>query len=316
MMAWGAEVTPEAQAAAAHTPRPANAFILYRAQHHRAMVASHPGTPNTMICKSSSVAECFRIFPKDIADTCTAKMIGKMWSQESEEVRQDFKRQAEIVKGAHMAKNPDYQYKPRKPAEKKRRMTKRKAARLVALQQVYGDNAGFPATSPLSMASSSPATPADTAALSPFIADSAVPLLEPAGIDSTFLFDSAAPDQIKLFEEMLLNHLSSMEEPGSVDTQPPVISSELTNVGKAQWLNDMVIDGVNAIGGGSQSFATFGNQFKQQTDLGTPDELTAQAMTDEALDSVGNWQMADVFDYALLYGNEAFAAPVGESETK
>ena len=54
-----------------------------------------------------------------------------MWQQESEEVRVNFKAQAEKLKQEHLQLYPDYTYRPRKPAERKKRMTKKKAAALV-----------------------------------------------------------------------------------------------------------------------------------------------------------------------------------------
>jgi hypothetical protein len=50
-----------------------------------------------------------------------------MWSNESESVLAEFKAKAERAKKEHQAKHPKYQYQPRKPSEKKRRMTKKKA---------------------------------------------------------------------------------------------------------------------------------------------------------------------------------------------
>lgn len=53
-----------------------------------------------------------------------------MWNRESPEVRADFKAQAERLKQQHLQLHPDYQYRPRKPSEKKKRMSKKKAAAL------------------------------------------------------------------------------------------------------------------------------------------------------------------------------------------
>ena len=53
-----------------------------------------------------------------------------MWNAESEKVRADFKAQAEKLRKEHLVKHPNYTYKPRKPSEKKKRMTKKKAAAL------------------------------------------------------------------------------------------------------------------------------------------------------------------------------------------
>jgi hypothetical protein len=56
-----------------------------------------------------------------------------MWKAESEEVRAHWKATAEQVKEEHLKQHPGYSYQPRKPSEKKRRMTKRKAAALQSL---------------------------------------------------------------------------------------------------------------------------------------------------------------------------------------
>lgn len=50
-----------------------------------------------------------------------------MWAAEDATVRANYKAQADLAKAEHVIKHPDYQYKPRKPSEKKRRMTKKKA---------------------------------------------------------------------------------------------------------------------------------------------------------------------------------------------
>ncbi|KAL9023543.1 MAG: hypothetical protein Q9196_007138, partial [Gyalolechia fulgens] len=43
---------------------------------------------------------------------------------------------AEDIKKKHLSAHPDYQYQPRKPAEKKRRMTRRKAEELTTVADV------------------------------------------------------------------------------------------------------------------------------------------------------------------------------------
>lgn len=47
-------------------------------------------------------------------------------------VKAQFKTMAEEIKKKHLNAHPDYQYQPRKPAEKKRRMTRRKAEKIAA----------------------------------------------------------------------------------------------------------------------------------------------------------------------------------------
>ncbi|KIW14261.1 hypothetical protein PV08_07043 [Exophiala spinifera] len=94
----------------ARVPRPPNAFILYRKKHHALLKAVQPDLPNNDI----------------------SIILGKQWKQESEGVKNYFKTMAEIIKVQHAKANPGYQYTPRKPSEKKRRMTARKRARLNA----------------------------------------------------------------------------------------------------------------------------------------------------------------------------------------
>ena len=53
-----------------------------------------------------------------------------MWQGETQAVRNEFKVKADIAKHEHQEKYPGYSYKPRKSSEKKRRMTKKKAAAL------------------------------------------------------------------------------------------------------------------------------------------------------------------------------------------
>jgi hypothetical protein len=89
-------------------PRPPNAFILYRAKHHPDVVQARPELKNIDI----------------------SKIIGKMWREESEAVKLEFKAMSETIKTQHALENPGYQYAPRKPSEKKRRMTARKLAKL------------------------------------------------------------------------------------------------------------------------------------------------------------------------------------------
>ncbi|KAK5420033.1 hypothetical protein LTR06_001503 [Exophiala xenobiotica] len=91
-------------------PRPPNAFILYRQKYHPILKASQPNIRNNDI----------------------SVILGKQWKEETEEVKAHFKATAEKIKEQHAAENPGYQYAPRKPAEKKRRMTARKIARLNA----------------------------------------------------------------------------------------------------------------------------------------------------------------------------------------
>ncbi|KAK0335446.1 hypothetical protein LTR02_000137 [Friedmanniomyces endolithicus] len=84
-------------------PRPPNDFIIYRKDWLSTILAQNPGVHNNSI-------------------------------RESEEAREIYKRKAEDVKRQHELNYPDYQYQPRKPSEKKRRMTKTKLAELAKAQ--------------------------------------------------------------------------------------------------------------------------------------------------------------------------------------
>ena len=70
----------------------------------------------------------------------SAKIIGKKWKDESEDVKDAYKRKAEAAKRQHLADNPGYHYQPRKPSEKKKRVTKNKLAKLAAKAVVAHDN--------------------------------------------------------------------------------------------------------------------------------------------------------------------------------
>ena len=60
----------------------------------------------------------------------SAKIVGKQWKAETEEIRAFYKSEAEAAKLAHVSQYPDYQYRPRRPEEKKRRMTKNKKRKM------------------------------------------------------------------------------------------------------------------------------------------------------------------------------------------
>ncbi|TKA60150.1 hypothetical protein B0A55_12861 [Friedmanniomyces simplex] len=94
--------------AADKVPRPPNAFIIYRKDWHSTVVAQNPGVHNNSI----------------------SVIIGEKWRGESKEVREIYRGKAEDAKRQHELNHPEYQYQPRKPSEKKRRMTKSKLAKL------------------------------------------------------------------------------------------------------------------------------------------------------------------------------------------
>lgn len=61
--------------------------------------------------------------------------LGRQWKNEDEDTKNFYRAKAEEVKRKHLQDHPEYQYQPRKPSEKKRRMTKRKAVALAELSQ-------------------------------------------------------------------------------------------------------------------------------------------------------------------------------------
>jgi HMG (high mobility group) box len=107
-------------------PRPANAFILYRKAHHESVKAENPGISNNDICKLS----CFLKQNTSFLTRHTAKKVAALWKQEPADVKKLWKVKSEEVKAEHAKQYPSYTYKPRKPSELKRRMTKKKLAEM------------------------------------------------------------------------------------------------------------------------------------------------------------------------------------------
>lgn len=106
--------TTSTKKAKAKVPRPPNAFIIYRKEWHPKIVAKMPNLHNNQI----------------------SVIIGQQWRNESDSIKDAYKRKAESAKSQHALDHPDYQYQPRKPSEKKKRMTKRKLTATNAAQKV------------------------------------------------------------------------------------------------------------------------------------------------------------------------------------
>ncbi|OBT64551.1 hypothetical protein VE03_05316 [Pseudogymnoascus sp. 23342-1-I1] len=94
----------------AKIPRPPNAFILYRKDHHQLVKDANPGIHNNQI----------------------SVILGQKWNGESTEVRDHYLALAKQAKRDHLLQYPDYQYRPRRPEQLKRRMTKEKKRKLMA----------------------------------------------------------------------------------------------------------------------------------------------------------------------------------------
>ncbi|KAL7790734.1 mating type protein MATa1 [Trichoderma ceciliae] len=117
----------------AKIPRPPNAYILYRKDRHNIVKAANPGITNNEI----------------------SQILGRAWNQESREIRQKYKEMSEEIKLALLEKYPDYQYKPRKSSEKRRRTRRSQQAHTIAAESSFagsssdnaiadaGDSAGF-----------------------------------------------------------------------------------------------------------------------------------------------------------------------------
>lgn len=85
------------------TPRPPNAFILYRKAKQPDVVAQN----------------------KNLTNAEVSKVISKMWWKESEEERFQWEKRADRMKLKHMQDYPDYVYQPKKPGTRKRKSTQR-----------------------------------------------------------------------------------------------------------------------------------------------------------------------------------------------
>jgi len=120
-----------------------------------------------------------------------------MWRDEPDSVKTEWKNKSENVKRQHLKDHPDYQYQPRRPSEKKRRMTKRKAAATAAQT-----------TPNTSQSSAQSSAGVGTAQQLVDLGNMEVPSLNYtiSGQMSTFTFDPSQQNQMELFGQMLENH--------------------------------------------------------------------------------------------------------------
>ena len=148
-----------------------------------------------------------------------------MWREESETVKKQWKDKAESVKRQHIRDHPDYQYQPRKPHEKKRRMTKRKAMAIAAQQNTpsasasTSASASFNADMPAGNSIFSP-TPSITGPFSSVTSPAQIVDLasfeDPSlnysadGDLASFTLDSFQPNQLDLFADLLDDHNTDM----------------------------------------------------------------------------------------------------------
>ncbi|KAJ2483379.1 hypothetical protein IWW56_000382 [Coemansia sp. RSA 2131] len=92
------------------TPRPPNAFILYRKDKQAEVIRDNPGVSN-----------------KDVS--C---IIGQMWKSETPDVQDKFRELAEMEKKKHKELHPNYKYQPRKPKNKRMQETQAAAVAVAA----------------------------------------------------------------------------------------------------------------------------------------------------------------------------------------
>ena len=95
----------EAEPAEPHTPRPPNAWILYRSQKFREIQQQRDA--QTSLGSSES--------PKSQAEI--SRIISQMWQNETAAVKQRFEALADEKKLAHQRMYPTYRYRPKKKAK-------------------------------------------------------------------------------------------------------------------------------------------------------------------------------------------------------
>ena len=83
------------------TPRPPNAFILYRIEIQNIIKTTNHKFTNAEVSKKA----------------------GKMWHNLSKEEKEKFKKKAEVIKYKHLKLYPNYKYKPRRPEEIKKKIS-------------------------------------------------------------------------------------------------------------------------------------------------------------------------------------------------
>ncbi|THX28102.1 hypothetical protein D6D12_05082 [Aureobasidium pullulans] len=192
--------------------RSANAFIFYRKHHHSDTVAR-----NLVFTTMKSVT----------------RIIGKMWCDESEPVKKQWKDQAESVKRQHIRYHPGYQYQPRKPHEKKRCMTKRKAIALPLSSTIKTFSPVAPTVGPFSSVTS----PSQIVDLSNY--DDPLLGYSSNGDLASFTLDTFESNQLDLFSNLLEEHNIDYEY-GPASLLAPGASTSLPTT-----LNHAMADGNN-----------------------------------------------------------------------
>ena len=185
--------------------------------------------------------------------------MGAQWRDESQEVKDEFKHTANAIKEQHLKDNPEYSYQPRKSADKKRRMTRKKAAVLA--------NIAGPMMLPTSATLTSSTIATDSGETASGLTTSTTmaadmehgtfdaPMLRaelektPAG-NLTFTLGDETLDERNLLE-LLTNHNQSMPSPDPLATDSPAfIYSERSDDAQDDanwWGNSYDFDAVTAM---------------------------------------------------------------------
>lgn len=99
-------------------PRPPNAFICYRRHFHPMLKERYPDMHNNQICKCQlPVVQRERL-------NNIAVVLGKCWRNEEENVKDQYRNEADEAKRLHQKQHPEYLFQPRKYSEKKHRISK------------------------------------------------------------------------------------------------------------------------------------------------------------------------------------------------
>lgn len=75
-------------------------------------------------------------------NTFAAIILGRQWNNEDEATKDEWRLKADDFKKQHAIIYPSYQYHPRKPSEKKRRVTRRKSEAAAIVPDFETNNAG------------------------------------------------------------------------------------------------------------------------------------------------------------------------------
>jgi len=116
-----------AEPAEQHTPRPPNAWILYRSQKFREIQQTRDAQAQSGASEK----------PKSQAEI--SKLISQMWQNETPTVKQRFEALADEKKLAHQRMYPTYRYRPKKKVNKN---AKQSAASQTAEQRQQADGQG------------------------------------------------------------------------------------------------------------------------------------------------------------------------------